>query len=201
MVKCDGDDCFYKGNSSYQIGDLTRCVVNAHESHALVIKGRPDYVDLCDMCMDKYDTEKCALCKYEMISDSAVICEYAICDFCVRNLPLETSPNPEKLKSFLNGLPADLETKEDCECDMHSICEEEIEGLEKWISDVIQTNDQKRTEKEQRAKKLRDLAEAHLVRRGFTQGESFKLVSKFGRKVRYQEDKNIAKLLLSKLKY
>lgn len=201
MGKCEGDDCFYRGNSSYTAECVKRYVVNAYEDHFYADQGEPTVVDLCDMCISKHDPCKCAMCRRKMIDDSIVIASVPICVFCIGNLQCESSPDPEKLKNFLESAPLDWDSRLDCECSPLEICEEEIKGLQKWVSGVIQSTEEKREKRKKRSEEFRKLAEAHLVRRGYTEGESFKLIRRFGRKVRYMEHLMIAKHLLEKIRY
>jgi hypothetical protein len=201
MGKCEGDDCYYRDNSSYTIESITRCVVNAYDDHFYAHRGNPTLVDLCDMCIRKHDPCKCAMCRRKMVDDSITIATEPICAFCIGNLPFESSPNPEKLKEFIAAVPVDWDARTDCECELLEICETEIEGLQKWISGVIQCNKEKGEKRKKRFEELRKLAEAHLVRRGYTEWESFKLVRRFGRKVRYMEHLKIANLLLEKTRF
>lgn len=201
MGKCDGIDCFYNNNSSYTMDDLTRCVVNAYENHVHAYGTTPDVIDLCDMCIQKYYTSTCELCNREMIDDCITICEYAVCRFCIRNLPLDTCPNADVFKKFFNfaeNLTKDWDTKPECDCSPLEICEVEINGLESWISSIIQQNIQKKQQKTERIKKLREMAEAHLIKRGYTSWEAWRLIRKFGRRVRYMEHKTIVQLLLNR---
>ena len=199
METCDGDDCYYRNNSSYTMEDVTRCVVNAYEEHVLALKGKPEIVDLCDMCIRKYVTDECAMCGYEMIDDSIVLAGEPICAYCIKDLRLESSPDPEKLKKFFESVPVDGEARQDCICCGFEICEEEIKGLQKWICDEIKMNKQREEKEKKRAKELQNLATAHLVKRGYTEWESHKLVNRLGREVRYIGHRKIAKLLLEKM--